>query len=297
MKRTFLSLILLCHVLAGFSSCKKGTATANKEKEDTNPPVSTPQQQGALLSATGSKDTYALINSVLGGKGDVVEAPDCAHPDFGKHIREVYDNDLKKYVFAFYLHKSPDNDRCNGKTDRQRNEIKTYDQSPDSLIAHNGESFTYKWKFKLDAGFQPSPGFTHIHQIKPGDGDADMPIITLTARYKKDGDQLELIHTGGSDVNTSLGKVASVDLAPFKGSWVEVTENVTFGGTGKYEITIKSVDKQKVLLSYSTSSIDLWRSQTTFCRPKWGMYRSLLYPDYIRDEEIRFDDFRIIKNK
>jgi hypothetical protein len=39
----------------------------------------------------------------------------------------------------------------------------------------------------------------------------------------------------------------------------------------------------------------MWRSQTTFVRPKWGIYRSLNSPDYLRDEDVRFDNFCLAK--
>jgi len=49
-----------------------------------------------------------------------------------------------------------------------------------------GETVEYKWKFKLDAGFQASPDFTHIHQLKSVGAitaEEKQPLITLTPRY------------------------------------------------------------------------------------------------------------------
>jgi hypothetical protein len=224
--------------------------------------------------------------------GDAVEVPDCGHSDFGRHIREEFDKTLNKNVFVFSIHVTPDNDRCNGSTDRQRNEIKTYGPSPDSVKGQLNETVTYRWKFRLDAGFQPSPSFTHIHQVKAGDGTNDgAPLITITPRAGKP-EQLEIIHTGNSG-STSLGKLKTTDLAPFKGTWVEVTEKITYNTEGAYEITIKRVSDGAIMLSYSNNKIDLWRTGATFCRPKWGIYRSLNNASYIRDEEVRFADFCI----
>ena len=87
-----------------------------------------------ILSADGPGNTYELINSILAPGYDAVEDPDCSHQGFGRHIDEIFDPELNRYVFRFYIHTSPDNDRCLN-YDRQRNEIKSYDQSPDSLIA------------------------------------------------------------------------------------------------------------------------------------------------------------------
>ncbi len=117
-------------------------------------------------------ETYNLINSVLAPGYDAVEEPDCSHlPDIVKHIDEIMDAATNEAglginVFRFTLHALTDTDRCNGSTDRQRNEIKTYDQSPNNLKGVEGETVVYKWKFKLPDGFQSSSSFTHIHQLK-----------------------------------------------------------------------------------------------------------------------------------
>ncbi|HEY0612722.1 MAG TPA: DNRLRE domain-containing protein, partial [Chitinophaga sp.] len=47
------------------------------------------------------------------------------------------------------------------------------------------------------------------------------------------------------------------------------------------------------LLSYSNNNINMWRDGTTFCRPKWGIYRSLNSISELRDEQVRFADFCI----
>lgn len=283
---SILALIAFCYLSL---ACKKHTTSTPPHEKETGAILSA----GVTLTADGKTDTYALINKVFGGTGDVVEVPDCGHPDFGKHIRQVFDKDLNAYVFVFFLHVSPDNDRCTPKTDRQRIEIKTYDKSPDSLIGALNNTFVYKWKMRLDKDFQASPSFSHLHQIKPGDGDADMPIITLTARNKKAGNKLEVIHNGGGDDQTSLGKLHEVSLKDFQGQWVEFTETVRFSEHGSYEIKAIRVADQQELLHFKKEDLNLWRKGTTFCRPKWGLYRSLNDKDYLRDEEIRFNDFSI----
>lgn len=262
--------------------------TCKKQKTAEQPVPAAPA--GVTLSADGPGNTYELVASVFGG--DPMEDPDCAHPSFGRHVREEFDPVLKKNVFVFTLHVTPDNDRCNGATDRQRNEIKTYGPSPDNLKGQPNETVTYRWKFRLDTGFKPSPSFTHIHQIKAGDGSNDgAPLITLTPRYGNP-DKLELIHTGNTSAS-SLGKLASTDLAPFKGAWVEVTEKLVYATTGHIEISIRRVSDGLVLLTYNNNNIDLWRDGATFCRPKWGIYRSLNNTSYLRDEEVKFADFCI----
>lgn len=278
-----IALLVLLAVSA--STCRKNTVIQQPVL-----PGPAPVRYGAQLAADGPGNTYEIISAAFGG--DATEDPDCAHPAYGRHIREEFDNSLRKYVFVFTLHVTPDNDRCNGATDRQRNEIKTYGPSADSLKGQLNETVTYRWKFKLDSAFQPSPSFTHIHQIKAGDGsNADAPVITLTPRAGNP-EKLEVIHTGNTSAST-LGKVKTVDLAPFKGEWVEVTEKLTYKTSGAYELIIKRVRDGTVLLDYSNSVIDLWRDSASFCRPKWGIYRSLNNVSYLRDEEVRFADFCI----
>ena len=280
--KTILTIFFLSMIAA---TCKKTISS-----QPIQPPASTPTKYGAKMVADGPGNTYELISSVLGG--NPMEDPDCAHPAFGRHVAEIFDSTLNKNVFIFYIHVTPDNDRCNGATDRQRNEIKTYGPSPDSLKGQLNETVTYRWKFKIPAGFQPSPSFTHIHQIKAGDGtNEDAPIITITPRYGSP-DKLEIIHTGNT-AGSTLGKVKTVDLSLFKGVWVEVTEKVIYKTAGSYEISIKRVSDGTTLLTYSNNNIDMWRDAATFCRPKWGIYRSLNNVSYLRDEEVRFADFCI----
>lgn len=287
-KRIF---IALCICTIYFSCSKQPEEPATDKEIDPVENEANTTSTGVTLSANGPGDTYELINSVLGGTGDVVEAPDCSHTTFGRHITEVFDNDLQANVFAFHIHLTPDNDKCVD-SDRQRNEIKTYDQSPANLKATKNERVIYKWKFKLDAGFKPSGDFTHIHQIKPIDGGNTLPIITITPRYKASGDILQVIHTGDTEA-TSQKYIASIPLADFKGEWVEVTEKSTFSFNGKYQILITRLSDGKVLLDKAFTGIEMWRVGTTTCRPKWGIYRRTLQPQLLRDESVRFNDFNI----
>ncbi len=242
-----------------------------------------------VLEADGAGNTYELINSVLAlPNRDVVEVPDCNHAAFGRHIDEVFDTDLNKNVFRFFAHVTPDNDRC--KTfDRQRTEIKSYDNSPENLKAVVGETVVYKWKFKISSDFKPSASFTHIHQIKSVGGSyASIPMITLTLR-KSNPDRLELRYTPTNDQKTL--KTADLDL--FRGNWVAVTETIKFGNAGSYAIEIKKIANNQVVFSYTDSAIDAWQDGAEFARPKWGIYRSLNQPEDLKDEAVLFADFSI----
>jgi len=237
-----------------------------------------------VLKADGPGNTYELINSVLSPGNEAVEHPECIHSSFGRHIAEVWDEDLKENVFEFYSHVSPDNDRCE-KLDRQRIEIKTYEPSPDNLKGTLGETVMYKWKFKLPKGFQPSTNFTHLHQIKAVGGSQDLPLFTLTARKSKIN-QLIVIHD-----NETI--VASANLSEFEGVWVEITEKIKIGANGTYSITIKKVKGGEELLSFSSNDLMTIRPDNDFIRPKWGIYRSLKKAADLRDEAVRFNEFSV----
>ena len=244
-----------------------------------------------LLDADGPGNTYELITSVLAPGYDPVEEPDCSHTSFGRHIDEIFDTDLGINVFRFFMHATPDNDRCIN-FDRQRNEIKSYDQSPDNLLGIVDEIVEYKWKFKIDAGFQVSPNFTHLHQLKSVGGSlASMPMYTLTAR-KASPDRLELRY---AETDTQI-TLLQTDLAPFKGTWLEVTETIKYGTSGTYAIEIKKVDDGSTLFNYTNNNIINWRSGAEFVRPKWGIYRSLNNVADLRDEEVLFANFSIEEN-
>ncbi len=257
------------------------------KKSSTGPATPTPSQ-AVVLNADGPGNTYELINSKLAPGFDAVENPECVHPSFGRHITEVWDAELNSHVFEFYSHVNEDNDRCIN-FDRQRVEIKTYDQSPANLKGTIGETITYKWKFRIAAGFKPSSNFTHIHQIKPVNGDDGNPLFTLTAR-KGTPNKMELIHD-----NTA--KVAIVDLSQFAGVWVEATEVVKVGSNGTYSMIIKRISDGTTILSYSNNNIMTIRTSNDFIRPKWGIYRSLNNAADLRDDSIRFNSFSIEETK
>lgn len=241
------------------------------------------------LNAIGSDTTYELINAALAPGYEAVETPDCVHKN-GRHIQEVFDSTLNKYVFSFLAHKSYDNDRCIN-FDRQRTEIKTYDKSPANLKGIKGEKVEYTWKFKISSDFQPSSSFTHLHQLKAVDGPHDaMPLITLTAR-KASQDRLELRY--GEELTQITLK--EIPLQDFRGEWVSVTEVIKYEEKGKaeYSIIMTRDSDNKVLLDYANNTLKTWKTDASFLRPKWGIYRSLDDSNSLKDESVLFSDFSI----
>ena len=263
-------------------SCATLTITASSAWAQSNP---------VTLNATGSDNTYDLINSVLAGDGNVVETPDCGHEAFGPHITQIFDATLNRHVFRFHIHRDHDDDRCR-KFDRQRTEIKIYNRSPEALKATSGDTFTYSWKFRLHKSFQPSRKFTHLHQIKAvGGSESSMPQITFTARKGRDGapDRFELRYAKNRKQRT----LKWVPLEPFLGQWVAVEERITYGENGRFKVQVNSVQSGETLFSYEDASIRMWKDGAEFLRPKWGIYRSLKDKGNLKDEVVDFADFRI----
>lgn len=234
---------------------------------------------GVTLSADGVGNTYELIESKKFG----IEVPDCGHNV--RHVREAFDSTLEKYVFAFDIHRDLDDDRCSA-TDRQRVEIKTSPEGSPTQQHTRGETSHYRWKFKLPAGFQPSPSFTHIYQLKAYGGDDDSPILTLTPRYGNPS-KLQVIYTGSSN----SGVKAEVNLAPFISTWVEAYVRVYHDDSGHMQVNLRRLSDGASLLSWKSGTLDTWRSGATYNRGKWGIYRSLDNISYLRDETVFFADW------
>lgn len=246
---------------------------------------SSPSYTQVFLQADSLGDAYSLISS----KGFGYEVPDCKH--HVTHIFEKWDKDLQKYVFVFNIHRAKDDDRCIN-TDRQRNEIKTWTDSPDSMKGFYGETVFFRWKFFLDDGFRAGRNFCHIHQIKAGNGPDDgPPLLTITPR----GSALQVCFIPPSDE----GKEFILDekpLAKFKGEWIEAIEKITYAAdTGKYSLQLRRVNDDKLLLNCTNNNISTWRAGSTFNRPKFGIYRSLKNSSSLRDETVLFADFSLHK--
>lgn len=90
------------------------------------------EPDGTLVADGKSSTTYQLITS----SGYMYECPDYSRDHASKpflHIQQVMDEALNKYVFQFFIHAKIDDDRgIVSTTDRQRNEIKTFNKSPES---------------------------------------------------------------------------------------------------------------------------------------------------------------------
>jgi hypothetical protein len=96
------------------------------------------------------------------------------------------------------------------------------------------------------------------------------------------------------DSNLSSQKLTSVNLSLFEGKWVEVTERVKIDNVnGTYSIVIKNISTGETILSYNNNKMLTIRADNNFIRPKWGIYRSLLNAQDLRDEIVLFNSFSI----
>ena len=227
-----------------------------------------------------------------------------AHPV--PHIFQRPDSFLNKDVFAFTLHFENDGDMVGGFEDRQRLELKTMDtgkcvcnvcletnnQEPDNFMysTGSGDTFTYRWKFKLPEDFRVSNEYTHIHQIKPEGGDAGNPTITLTGRRLRatGREVLQLIYRGPIRDNGDPSVnwyPAQVDLEPFKGEWIHAETTITFDNPGAYSIRLVRIRDMRILLEYIYSpqqyeELDpfvMFRNGNSYIRPKFGVYRRVMH--------------------
>ena len=217
-----------------------------------------------ILQADGPGGTYDLLRTAY-----TVEVPDCGH--MVEHITEEQDAELGRPVFVFELHVDEDDDRCMA-TDRQRAEIRA---RAEDIVAAEGETVHYAWKFKLDADFQGSPNFTHIFQIKSNE---DPPIMTLTPRVDT------------MAIDGRIGVHGETDLGKFLGVWVQVELRVLYAEAGELAMTIRRVDNDAMLFDYSGDA-DTWDANASGHDSKFGLYRSLSSANQLRDEQVRFADF------
>ncbi|MEZ9785699.1 heparin lyase I family protein [Vibrio breoganii] len=260
-------------------------------------------------------ETYDLIESVL-GRG-AIEAPDLYSnndPDGGRHIVEEYDEVIGNH-FKFIMH-FEDGDRDKGRVDRQRNEIKAYDKSPDKLKGYLGKTFEYSWKFKIGDDLKVTKKFTHLFQLKAvAEKNSEdfvitsSPILTLTANVRSNQSGLEVRHVHYNNnrtgtVNNTLVHTTKIDNVDWNrdiaGQWIEAFVRVNYSESGSLYMTLTPLGESKPMIEITENNIETWRSgldgrDGNFVRPKWGIYRSLKSEELLNQDqdEVYFADFKI----
>ena len=204
-------------------------------------------------------------------------------------------------MFAFDIHIDTDTNKGE-ESDRQRNELKTDNNSPSSMVATQGQQLVNSWLFQLPAGMKTTTSFTHVHQIKgldnkAGTADISQPLITFTCRSTSSRQEFQVIHVSPSSEGSTLSYLAKVPLSDFLGEWVSVTESMTCSTSGSYSVSITRVRDGKQLVGIQSMPLCLWRDGTPGLRPKWGIYRwfgeGRSAASQLRDETLLFADFSV----
>jgi hypothetical protein len=87
------------------------------------------------------------------------------------------------------------------------------------------------------------------------------------------------------------GVKAQADLSMFRNVWVEAFVQYRTADSGNVQLTIKRLSDGVNLISWTSGTVDTWRSGNNYNRGKWGIYRSLDSISYLRDETVLFADW------
>lgn len=245
-------------------------------------------------------DAYTILKNYL---GTGLDAPGY---DQDLHVYETYADGIN--AFAMVNHAVGDYDGTN--YDRQRNEIKINSSSADNLEAKEGQTFTYKWKFRVGEDFPKPTGFCHIFQLKATEGgEAGSPLLTFTISNGED--ELLFRHARiGADMST-VRVLDSTPMSNIRGNWVEAEVTVLNKDAGHVTMTLKDVKTGALLMSCDEDA-DMWRRpeakdadgkwyETDFPavsgqlnRLKWGIYQALPSNRVLANDAIvLFADFQI----
>jgi len=248
------------------------------------------------LDADGDQvglDAYDLIRDF--GGPNPIEAPDLYsvnHPEV-RHIYEDSDATVGNH-FVFTSHRDIDIDRDRVDiTDRQRNEIKTYNSSEEAVKGYEGETFVYSWKFRINSSMEVSTRFSHFFQLKAVGGDDSHPIVTFTGNERSGEDGIEVRY---SPLQQDV-VLQRQDWSMVTGEWLEAYCRATFSESGDLRIIVRRMRDDAVIFDIDEQGLDLWRGEdpSHFVRPKWGIYRSILDWDNLRPDEetVRFANFSV----
>ncbi|WP_181406662.1 heparin lyase I family protein [Alteromonas mediterranea] len=313
--------LLIALVISALSACGGG---ANEAAPPQSIPIPDPSgsdgaqedaefivESEASLRATGSASpaqTYSLIESVF-GEGSI-EAPDLFTGDHVEtaHIIEETDSTVGPH-FVFLAHRDEDFNK-GVQSDRQRNEIKTYDKSDSAVLGFEGETMQFEWYFYVSSDMSLSSKFSHFFQLKARNssdsnenGNDDQPVITLSGVEKdSSGKELQVRHSVG--FNTDGSRTSDVYLiktnwGDITDEWVKIAVQATFAEEGSFSMQITRLEDNVTVVDINEPHIDMWRgvSGEDFIRPKWGIYRSVAELDKLRgqEERVKFADFVIRK--
>ena len=284
------------------TGCSSGGSAGADGPTNPSPPP-TPGDSAAYtvlttrtLDADGDQvglSAYDLIRDFGGPRP--IEAPDlyAVNHTAVEHIYEDFDADIGNH-FVFIIHRDLDIDRDRvSNTDRQRNEIKTYDKSEEAVKGFEGETFVYKWKFRINSGMEVSTRFSHFFQLKAVGGDDSHPILTISGAERGGDDGIEVRYSPLQQ-DTILQRK---DWSMVTGEWLDVYCRATFSDVAGLRLIATRMSDGEVIFDIDEQNLDLWRGEDAshFVRPKWGIYRSVLDADNLRpdEENVRFANFSV----
>jgi hypothetical protein len=304
--RTNHSLLTAFAALLALGACSSGGGAPAAPVVGVPPPLSTPTDDlkytvltTRTLDADGDQsglDAYDLIRDFAGDYvPGPIESPDLYpvnHPDV-KHIYEDFDATVGNH-FVFIIHRDIDKDRDRlENTDRQRNEIKTYDQSEEAVKGYEDETFIYRWKFRINDSMEVSTRFSHFFQLKAVGGDDSHPILTISGAERSGDDGIEVRYSPLQQ-DTILERQ---NWNRVTGEWLDAYCRVTFAESGDLRLIVTRMSDDEVIFNIDEAGLDLWRGTDAshFVRPKWGIYRSILDSDNLRpdEEDVRFAGFSV----
>lgn len=300
----FIKLILLFVLTACGSSTSPESRSSiqnpTSEVEDEVVPLVSTMISTTTLSANTINDETAL-ELIFTALGDEAAETPGRYPDDHYGVEHIYleaDNVVGKH-FVFTSHLMLDGDRGEF-IDRQRNEIKVFDSSKDTLKGFNGKSFQYTWKFKISEGMEFSRYASHLFQLKMKNGIDSSPVATLTVSEVSGVDHLQLRYTPDE---LSSQVLASTPISEVSGKWLIVRCFATFLDEGALHLNLERMSDEVTLIDYQNDNIAMWREiesgKSGYVRPKWGIYRRIDDVSNLRDEEeiVRFTDFEISEMK
>ena len=165
--------------------------------------------------------------------------------------------------------------------DRQRNEVKGMVTNGNILTINLGETWRFSYSMFIPTTLKGTTSFTHIMQMKrPGQGTA--PLMTMDLR-RVGSKELIALKAWVSNVD-----VATTDLAPLRGHWIDTEVTVTAGAGTAGKLHWKLVDNGKVVVDAEKDGVNLWLGDRL--RPKWGIYRS------VQDSADILDTYLLLRN-
>ena len=158
-----------------------------------------------------------------------------------EHIKVIKDSELGN-AFAFSIRRDVDGDRDKiwpkGK-ERQRNEIKGYQRSPEPMKARLSETHHIKWYLKIDKSFQINKEFCHFFQLKAvGSNNIDAPILTLSGVTERGKPQLQLQWWSLKD----SGRIFLTEWENSKNKWLICECISNYSKNGSIHFSIRSMD-------------------------------------------------------